>query len=227
MHVVPQGNCSAWKAYDSGSGVYTISPTGGCEFKVFCDMCLEQRDGWIVIQRRVSDAVAFHHMGWEDYKNGFGDYRYNYWIGLEKLHQITSSGSYELFVGLYDKFSSNPHRLAVYGTFEIASESQNYKLTVGNYESGRSNLTDSLISQHNNRDFTTHDRDNDDNANKNCAHHGGSYYGGWWFGGSDCLDANLNGKYFTYGNNNPPNGILWQGLNGHSMTTAIMAIRRL
>ena len=189
-------------------------------------MCLEQgNDGWTVIQRRVSDAVAFHHMGWEDYKDGFGDYRYNYWIGLEKLHHMTSSDSYELFVGLHDQYA-HVYRHAVYESFAVASEDQNYMLTVGDWDSSRSTLVDSL-SSHSGTAFTTHDRDNDDHQSINCAHQGDLYYGGWWFRGNDCLDANLNGQYITQASTNQANGILWQGINEYSKAATIMAIRRI
>lgn len=235
-HVVPpKATCSDWKGYGAGtSGVYIISPMGGCEFVVFCDMCLEQEnDAWIVIQRRVDGTVPFHTKGWDDYKRGFGDYRYNYWMGLDKLHEITSSGNYELFVGLYDPLSSVSYRYiyVVYRTFAVASESQNYKLTVNYLDESRSSISELFesLTAHNQQEFTTFEpeHDNDGIGDRNCAHHGGLYYGGWWFGGSDCVDANLNGQYYMPGNVVVNNGIVWQGVSQHSMAATIMAIRRV
>ena len=31
--------------------------------------------------------------GWTDYVNGFGDPNENYWIGLKKMHELTTSVS--------------------------------------------------------------------------------------------------------------------------------------
>ena len=53
--------------------------------------------GWIVIQRRSKGDVDFYR-GWEEYKNGFGNLRGDFWLGNRHIHRITSSGSYELRV---------------------------------------------------------------------------------------------------------------------------------
>ena len=47
---------------------------------------------------------------------------------------------------------------------------------------------------HNNQQFTTKDRDNDERSDVNCAI---DYHGAWWYG--DCYESNLNGKYFRGG----------------------------
>ncbi|KAI0225987.1 hypothetical protein LSAT2_023298, partial [Lamellibrachia satsuma] len=53
-------------------------------FPVFCTV-----DKYIVIQRRSAPYVASFNRSWEEYKNGFGDVRGEFWLGLEKIHQIT------------------------------------------------------------------------------------------------------------------------------------------
>ncbi|GFR92132.1 ficolin-1 [Elysia marginata] len=63
-----------------------------------CDTMTDQ-GGWIVIQRRTNADVDFYR-GWEDFKNGFGDIRGNFWLGNENIHRITTSGHYELRVEL-------------------------------------------------------------------------------------------------------------------------------
>lgn len=239
----PRSTCSDWKNYTSSSGLFSVSPVGGCEFKVYCDMCLGGGDGWIVIQRRRDDAVAFQDKNWENYRTGFGDYLGNYWMGLEKLHQITFSGSYELYVGFQGGFDTIE---AFYTAFSVGSENQNYKLTLSDMDVGRSsynNDNDDGLKMHKDQPFTTYDRDNDDvdrddEDGTNCADHSGKLFGGWWFGGrngiashviDNCLDSNLNGKYYASGNDNGNgNGIEWKGLVGDtSITKTVMAIRRV
>ena len=38
-----------------------------------------------------TNDFGFFNKGWEEYKNGFGEIGSDYWIGLEILHNITSS----------------------------------------------------------------------------------------------------------------------------------------
>ena len=59
--------------------------------------------------------------------------------GNEYLHYITSSKQYTLRIDLKD--FENETRYATYSTFEVASESLKYKLTVGGYvgDAGKNN----------------------------------------------------------------------------------------
>lgn len=56
-------------------------------------VCLFEIIGWTVIQRRINGTVDFYR-GWNDYKNGFGDLLTEFWLGNEKIHQLTSQGQY-------------------------------------------------------------------------------------------------------------------------------------
>ena len=147
---------------------------------VRCDMVTDG-GGWIVFQRRVDASVNFDR-GWDDYKNGFGDLNGNFWLGLEKLHQLTSHGKIAtLRVDLKHFQDPSTIKYAVYSGFKIGSESQGYKLSYIGYSG---NAGDSL-NFHFNRRFYTNDHDTSD-----CAK---THYGGWWY--KTCLHSNLNGLY--------------------------------
>ena len=54
-------------------------------FQVYCDMHNGQ---WIVFQRRRNGQENFNR-DWEDYKNGFGNLKWEFWLGNEKIHCLT------------------------------------------------------------------------------------------------------------------------------------------
>ncbi|ESO04266.1 hypothetical protein HELRODRAFT_79419, partial [Helobdella robusta] len=49
----------------------------------------------IVIQQRIDGSQNFNQ-NWNVYKSGFGTYDKNFWLGLEKTHQSTTSADYRL-----------------------------------------------------------------------------------------------------------------------------------
>ena len=143
-----------------------------------------QDGGWTVVQRRFDGSVDFY-LGWEDYKNGFGDIGGEYWLGLDKLNRLTSTGfSWQLRVDLEDFDGSTAY--ALYEDFRVGDEATLYQLTIGSY-SGTAG--DSLTAPHNGMKFSTKDRDNDRWSN-GCAT---SRKGSWWY--NACEHSNLNGLY--------------------------------
>jgi hypothetical protein len=55
--------------------------------------CLFVIIAWTVIQRRINGTIDFYRE-WNDYKNGFGDLQTEFWLGNEKIHQLTNQGQY-------------------------------------------------------------------------------------------------------------------------------------
>ena len=162
------------------SGVYTVNPTNKASFEVFCDMKTDG-GGWTVFHKRFNGAWDFYR-GWEEYKNGFGDIRGEFWLGNEKIHQLTEIPS-QLRVEIKTKNGGNKY--AKYSTFTVANEASNYTLLVWFYSG---TATDKLT-QHRGMAFTTKDRDNDENWGS-CAVRG---KGAWWY--KDCWHSNLNSNY--------------------------------
>ncbi|XP_068105089.1 ficolin-1-like [Hyperolius riggenbachi] len=162
---------------------YTIYPDGEQPLEVLCDMDTDG-GGWIVFQRRVDGSVDFYR-DWKAYKTGFGSRLTEFWLGNDNIHQLTSSGTWELRVDLQD--SDFVRYSAKYNSFKVLGESEKYKLLLGSFVGG--NAEDSF-SGHNGNMFTTLDQDNDAHNSANCAT---TYKGGWWY--TECHGVNLNGLY--------------------------------
>ncbi|GFS00902.1 fibrinogen related protein 12.1 [Elysia marginata] len=177
-----------------------------------CDIVTDG-GGWIIIQRRSTGDVDFYQRGWEEYKNGFGDLRGDFWLGNEHIHRITNSGQYELRVELVYQGKSFYAR---YGQFSISDETSQYTLNVADY-SGTAG--DAMINGSQGRQFTTIDRDNDLKRNRNCAE---SWMGGWWY--HSCGYSGLNGKW----QESNFKGLIWFPVSGsNSLSFSEMKIRHV
>ncbi|EDS33728.1 fibrinogen gamma chain [Culex quinquefasciatus] len=87
-------------------------------------------DGWLVIQQRVDQSEDFHR-NWAHYRAGFGRLDKNFWMGLERVHRLTSADPHELAVEI-DVFGE--YKYARYSSFAVGSEAEKYVLKeVGNY----------------------------------------------------------------------------------------------
>ena len=162
------------------SGAYIVNPTNKASFKVFCDMRTDG-GGWTVFHKRFNGVWDFYR-GWEEYKNGFGDTRGEFWLGNEKIHQLTEIPS-QLRVEI--KTKNDGDKYAKYSTFTVTNEASNYTLFVGFYSG---TAKDQLV-YHNGMAFSTKDRDNDDDS----SHCAVRFKGAWWY--KSCKNSNLNSNY--------------------------------
>lgn len=198
------------------TGIYQIQPEKPFKepMTVLCDQDYGT-GGWTVIQHRFDGSVIFYR-GWQEYKNGFGSLEGEFWLGLDRIHQLTASKPHELVVLLEDYDGNKTY--AKYDRFEIGDESQKYALkTLGVY-SGTAG--DSLQPQKGMK-FTTLDADND-TWERNCAV---EYTGAWWY--TNCHKSGLNGRYLRGDTKESASGMVWQTFRGydHSLKTSKMMIR--
>eukprot|EP00111_Clytia_hemisphaerica_P018655 TCONS_00055136-protein len=145
------------------SGIYSLNLPGGVGTKdVRCDM--ENRGGgWMVFTYRMIGQHDWN-ADWETYKNGFGEHPGDFYIGNEILHKITTSGDYEFYYISEDLETGQKYN-GWYEHFYIESESDLYRLRL----LGNSEGTVNTLNIHNNRAFSTIDRDNDNHETTFCA----------------------------------------------------------
>ena len=150
-------------------------------------------NGWIVIQQRMDGSTSFNRT-WVDYKNGFGTYNRNFWLGLESMYRITASGVYRLrfeFETITGKWLS-----AEYDTFNLDGGAAYYTLHVSGYSGDGGDWLNANDTKkvHNGMPFSTYDADHDKYPYHNCASDIGGG-GGFWY--NSCSWIKLHGIYGT------------------------------
>uniref|UniRef100_A0A672HJN0 Fibrinogen beta chain n=1 Tax=Salarias fasciatus TaxID=181472 RepID=A0A672HJN0_SALFA len=233
------------------SQMYIIQPDSfTTPYKVFCDQST-QNGGWLLIQSRLDGSVDFGRR-WDEYRRGFGNIAFDvgkghcetpgeYWLGNDRISQITKMGPTEVLIEMQDWAGDKVH--AQYQQFTIQSETSNYVLAVNGYSGNAGNglLEGSLelfgenrtMTIHNGMMFSTYDRDNDNwnpgDPSKQCSREDG---GGWWY--NRCHSANPNGRYYIGGaytkhmaKHGTDDGVVWMNWKGswYSLKAISMKIR--
>jgi len=88
--------------------------------------------GWIIIHQHLRFTFDWS-LPWADYKAGFGSIDADFWLGLEKVHLLTSSQPYRLRVEV-QTWLGNLWYSAEYWSFKIGDElNTKYRLEVSGY----------------------------------------------------------------------------------------------
>ena len=146
-------------------------------------------------------SVDFYRY-WTDYQQGFGNLSGEFWLGLDKIHCLTSNAT-ELRIDLED-FEGNS-RYAQYTSFSVGDSESNYILSVSGFSGNAGDSFGDLSGYQ----FSTRDRDNDI-WGSNCAQ---SFKGGWWY--NNCHFSNLNGLYHGGAHSSYADGVNWWTWRGY------------
>ncbi|KAH9525807.1 Ryncolin-1 [Bulinus truncatus] len=171
--VESESKCSTPKNIECRRGLkskqqYVYVNSKKYDARFLCDTKTDN-GGWIVIQRRFYKTTSFKQ-NWAAYREGFGPICGDYWLGNEKIFQITHSGNFELRI---DMVFDSKNYFTHYKDFFIDSEDHNYTLHVSPFSDG--NLRDDFAN-HNGMQFSTLDRDNDVSNVRHCSR---GYQSGW------------------------------------------------
>ena len=148
-------------------------------------------NNWITFQQRIDGTTSFS-LPWANYAQGFGTWNRNYWMGLEKVYQITNAG-YGYTLRVEYMIAGVGWYSTEYDAFWIDSSAQKYALHVSRYAWGDGgDFLNSPYSgcMHNGMKFTTSDSDNDLNPSGNCA---SQFSSAFWY--NNCWVVNFNGVY--------------------------------
>jgi len=153
------------------------------------------RNDWILVQYRKfnnSNTDEFQNANWERYQNGFGNPEENvYWMGLERMHHMTSSGSWRLLLVVQGEGPANMFNFIIYDNVTIGSKQDKYPLKLGSVEEKYGifeKKDNSYVMYFNGKKFSTKDQDNDASS----GHCSKSCQAGWWY--NNCYYYNLNGR---------------------------------
>ena len=148
---------------------------------VYCG-ALELPVKYLKMQQISVQRISFART-WDEYKNGFEGGAGNYWLGLEKLHRLTSR--YKRTLLRIDLIFPRTVQTAVYKTFQVASESDGYRLYIDDFDPQRSNVENAFLTPDAGV-FVTKDRDHGEGLSSLAEIQGG----GWWANGFNVNNLN-------------------------------------
>ena len=89
---------------------------------------------WLVIQSRQNAFETSFNRTWQEYSDGFGYPRGDFWLGLRALSSLTKRRPYMLHIELTDW--SDQVFVAQYDQFEVGSEQDFFRLSLSDKYSG-------------------------------------------------------------------------------------------
>ena len=135
-------------------------------------MCTDCCSTWILRNDLAGSSSGFFIRSWAQYTQEFGSPTSLYWIGLDRLHEV-SQGNCAVRFDI--QTVGGTWYFAQYSTFLVGDTSTNYQLTIGGYSD---NGGDGMVLS-NGQQFSTYDVDHDGWPQGSCASETG---GGFWFG---------------------------------------------
>ena len=169
-----------------------------------CVICSDNSS--VLIQRNdIAGANAnFFNKSWTDYQQWFGNPSTQYWIGLERLHELSQSNCVLRFD--IQAATTGVRYFAQYTSFTVGDSSSNYTLTVGGYSGS---FAFDALANHNNRRFMTYD-----NGTGTCAL---SNRGGFWW----------NNCGYVFINSGPASNFRWYNTASAVFTLNVSEVRIL
>ena len=79
--------------------------------------------------RRAGSSLSFFNRSWSDFKLPFGDPTTQYWIGLDRLHELSQGEC----VIRFDVFMDGLWYYAQYTNFAVGDSSTNYTITLSGF----------------------------------------------------------------------------------------------
>ncbi|XP_059145965.1 ficolin-1-A-like [Physella acuta] len=180
---------------------------------VLCDTKTDG-GGWVIIQRRIKGDVEFENKTWAQYRDGFGSFDGDLWIGNAMIRKLTHAGYTNLRIDM-EYHGEKLH--ALYTHFKVKEESHFYQMS---YKGFSGNVRHDDFKSSNGMKFATFDF-----PDNGCS----LWYGrtGWWWQVSkaSCGATNLNGIWACkdYGK-----GIYWVAhtTNQRSLSFVEMKLRK-
>ncbi|XP_017841570.1 ficolin-2-like [Drosophila busckii] len=208
---------SSCLVYIGNPGIYRIHVPGHMPHNVLCFDGKHEGKGWLMIQRQAFGNEDFQR-DWNTYRDGFGSFDGDFFLGLHKIHHITHAHRQKLFI--YMETFEDKWFAASYDNFRVGSEDSEFRLESLGAFSGFNEIHNDTFRYNEHMKFTTHDRDNGLWEVGNCATEHQS--GGFWY--KRCSYFNPNGK-FSKTKGTSKQGIHWDEWDG--LKTIHMLIRPL
>ena len=123
----------------------------------------------------------FFNRSWAEFGREFGSLSSHYWIGLDRLHQLSQWNCRACFDVRFRRFGGLYY--AQYSNFLVGNSTDKFRLAIGGF-SGNMMDAMNLVSG---TPFSTYDVNNGPST-RNCA---GNLGGGFWYGSGFCTFARV------------------------------------